>query len=156
MLRKIVGPAAFTGALALLLAQLFRPARENPTSDPGASFEALVNPPGEVWASLQRACNDCHSNHTEWPWYSNVAPVSWLVARDVRVARSRLNLSEWIQYGPRMSQSRISDMCEEVATGGMPPWYFTAIHPQAQPSLGERTSLCGLRSARPIGDHNLE
>jgi Haem-binding domain len=144
MLRNTIWAAAFLGVAALLVAQLFRPARENPASDPAASFEAILSPPGEVQAAMQRACGDCHSNHTVWPWYSHVAPVSWLVARDVNGARARLNLSAWNRYGPASSRSRIADMCEEASAREMPPWYFTLAHPQAKLSEREVTLLCAL------------
>src|SRR5579871_6163902 len=93
---KIAGGIVF---FAVIVMQLFRPTRTNPTSDPGASFEAIVKPPPQVASSLKRACNDCHSNQTVWPWYSNIAPASWLVVKDVNEGRARLNFSNWPQSG---------------------------------------------------------
>ncbi len=62
-------------------------------SNPPVEFE--VEAPADVHAILERACYDCHSNRTRWPWYSSVAPVSWLVARDVRRGRKELNFTDW-------------------------------------------------------------
>ena len=85
---------------ALVVMQFFRPERANPSTDASASFEAVAKPSPEVVASLKRACYDCHSNQTVWPWYSNVAPVSWLIANDVKEGRAHLNFSEWTRPGP--------------------------------------------------------
>ena len=67
-----------------------------------------------------RACFDCHSNETVWPWYSHVAPMSWLVQRDVDVGRRKLNYSEW--DGP---QKEARESAKEVRKGKMPPWYYS-------------------------------
>jgi hypothetical protein len=83
-----------------------------------------------------RACFDCHSNETTWPWYSNIAPVSWLVQRDVDQGRRRFNLSDWGQRswdGDRMA--------EAVSEGEMPPWFYLPLHPQARLSDGEKQAL---------------
>jgi len=82
------------GAL-LLGMQLYRPERTNPVSDPALSFQEVEKPPAELTALLNRACMNCHSHQTAWPWYSNVAPASWLVASDVAEGREHLNFSEW-------------------------------------------------------------
>lgn len=66
-----------------------------------------------------RACFDCHSNETVWPWYSNLAPVSWLVQRDVKKGRRELNFSEWDK-----SQKEARESAKEVRKGKMPPWYY--------------------------------
>ena len=78
-------------------------------------------------ALAQRACFDCHSNETVWPWYSNIAPVSWLVQNDVIEGRQKLNFSNW--SGQRIELDEIS----EVILGGyMPPASFASMHPQAK------------------------
>ncbi len=88
-----------------------------------------------------RACFDCHSNLTQWPWDSNVAPSSWLVQRDVNEGRSILNFSEW-----NRPQVDVQEIYEVVAGGGMPPWYYKLMHPRARLSAAERQQLLeGLR-----------
>ena len=72
------------------------------------------------------ACFDCHSNETEWPWYTNIAPVSWLTQRDVEQGRDELNFSEW-----NLDQEG-DDAAETVRDGSMPPWQYTLIHPEAR------------------------
>lgn len=74
----------------------------------------------------QRACFDCHSNETVWPWYSNIAPVSWLVYRDAVEGRRRLNFSEW-SYSSR----RANEASEVVLEGRMPPFQYLLIHKNA-------------------------
>ena len=75
--------------------QFVRPARTNPPTDPTATLLTRVHVPADVGAILERACRDCHSNDTKWPWYSNVAPVSWFVINHGNHGRSHFNYSEW-------------------------------------------------------------
>ena len=72
------------------------------------------------------ACFDCHSNESVWPWYSNIAPISWLVYRDVVVGRQRLNFSEWSSH----PQSP-GEIIEKINEGEMPPFQYTIIHKNA-------------------------
>ena len=83
------------------------------------------------------ACYDCHSNRTEWPWYSYVAPVSWLIVRDVRAGREALNLSTW----QREDEGEAEDLVEVVLNEEMPPWYYGIGHPGARLSESERLAL---------------
>jgi mono/diheme cytochrome c family protein len=82
----------------------------------------------------QKACFDCHSNETIWPWYSNIAPMSWLVQRDVDVARSRMNFSDW----GRISVE-VGEIIEIVSEGEMPPFQYLLMHPGARLSEQEKT-----------------
>jgi len=84
----------------------------------------------------QRACFDCHSNETIWPWYSRVIPFSWLIRHDVIDGRRRLNFSEW---GSQRRETR--EMGEKVVEGEMPPFYYVMIHPTAKLSQTEQTAL---------------
>ncbi len=85
-----------------------------------------------------RACFDCHSNQTVWPWYSNLAPVSWLVQRDVQVGRRKVNFSEWDRH-----QEEAGESAKTVQDGSMPPWYY----PWGRLSSDERSALIrGLRA----------
>ncbi|MGC9969627.1 MAG: heme-binding domain-containing protein [Bryobacteraceae bacterium] len=142
MRRKWVKIALFLVVAILGAAQFFPPQRTNPPSDPSASFEALAKPSPELAAIVERACRDCHSNRTVWPWYSRVAPVSWLVAGDVREGRENLNFSEWNLLTPEMSRSRMRKVCEEVKSGDMPPWSYTLVHSRAKLSGADVQALC--------------
>jgi hypothetical protein len=146
-MRKMpVVPAASAVAVIFLGMQFYRPPRTNPPSDPAARFDAVVSPPSHVSAAVRRGCAECHSNETSWPWYTHIAPASWLASMDVTEGRARLNLSEWRLFGPSMSQSRLAEMCSEVRAGRMPPVYFRAAHPKARLNAGETAALCSLRS----------
>ncbi len=88
-----------------------------------------------------RACYDCHSNETVWPWYSNVAPVSWLVARDVAEGREKLNFSQW------GSAEEADDVVETIQEGEMPPVYFEWMHVSARLTDAEtRQLIAGLQT----------
>jgi len=82
-----------------------------------------------------RACFDCHSNESKWPWYSNVAPVSWLVQHDVEEGRHKLNFSEW---GPG---SEGHEAAETVREGSMPPPVYMLTHPDARLTDAETAAL---------------
>ena len=92
----------------------------------------------------QRACFDCHSNETTWPWYSNVAPISWLIQHDVDEGRRRLNFSVWTGSG-----RGLREVGEVITRGSMPPFYYSLIHPNAGLSSAEKQQLIqGLQSLR--------
>lgn len=101
--------------------------------------EAMENPPEqppwpeppEVAAIMQRACYDCHSNEVRWPWYSRVAPASWLVARDVIEGRKSLNLSEW-PTDEEERQFERENIRDVIVDGTMPLWFYLPLHPEAR------------------------
>ena len=104
-----------------------------------------INPPVQAeppWDStatrevFYRACGDCHSNQTTWPWYSRVAPVSWLIASDVAEGRGRLNVSEW-----NRRQRAADEATEAVVEGEMPLPIYLIMHPNARLSTEERQTL---------------
>ena len=84
-----------------------------------------------------RACFDCHSNLTTWRWYSNVAPVSWLVQRDVSGGRGQFNFSEWNK--PQDVSS--GDLADSIRGGSMPPWFYALVHSNARLDSKEKTAL---------------
>jgi hypothetical protein len=90
-----------------------------------------------------RACFDCHSNETVWPWYTNVAPISWLVENDVQEGRSRLNFSEW-----NRGEHEIQEISGLIHSGEMPPFYYLIQHAEARLSDTEKETLInGLMAA---------
>jgi len=125
-----------------LVAQFFQPARENPASESSDSFEVVAKPSPQVRGIIERACQDCHSNRTVWPWYSRVAPASWLVADDVSEARQHLNLSEWGRITPERRLQALGDICREVNSGDMPLWQYRLLHRSARLARGDTDTLC--------------
>ncbi len=108
-------------------------------SNPPVEGEIAAAP--DVRAILKRACYDCHSHETAWPLYSAVAPVSWVVAHDVREGRAGLNFSAWNRVPAGRRAGRIGKICEELAERDMPPWYYPVIHRDARLSTGDREQL---------------
>lgn len=87
---------------------------------------------------LKTSCYNCHSHETEYPWYSHVAPTSWLIAHDVREAREELNFSTWSDYDLRKMLSKLEDIATEVGEGHMPMPIYTVMHPSARLSDEQR------------------
>lgn len=92
----------------------------------------------DVAALLKSSCYSCHSNETNYPWYSYVAPVSWLVAHDVRTGRDELNFSLWFDYDQRRMIRKLDDIATEVGEGHMPMPIYTLMHPSAKLSDEQR------------------
>jgi len=91
-----------------------------------------VNPPENISVILKTSCYDCHSNETVWPWYSNIAPVSFLIANDVNEGREHLNFSEWDKYDAKRRSKKMDDVSELVEKGVMPLSIYTFIHSDAK------------------------
>lgn len=106
-------------------------AHANPPVTRAAAFG-----PGAGLDIARGACFDCHSNESTWPWYSNVAPMSWLIQRDVDEGRNHLNFSEWDQ-----PQEKADDLVKVVQEGEMPPFTYTLLHPDARLTDDERATL---------------
>jgi hypothetical protein len=134
-------------ALALLalflIAQFVQPKQTNPPVVPSRSLEAHVQVPPDVSPVLKRACGDCHSSETVWPWYSHVAPVSWMVADDVNVGRSHINFQDWeAQENPKEATEHLALICKEVRDKGMPPFSYRMIHKESRLSEKEIDAIC--------------
>jgi mono/diheme cytochrome c family protein len=129
--KRNVGIVVLVLIVLFILIQLIPVHKTNPP---------VVNEP--IWDSAQTralakdACFDCHSNETIWPWYSKIAPSSWLLVRDVDEGRRHLNFSEWGQH-----EAEIGEITRVINEGEMPPWYFRLIHPKARLSDSEKQTL---------------
>ena len=135
MNKKLVRRTLLVLAAALVLAQVVPVDR---SVSPGAGEVAA---PPEVRAILKRACYDCHSNETVWPWYGRVAPVSWLLERDVREGRREVNFSTFLQYSEKRRQRKWMEIPTQLEKGEMPPWFYTAVHPEARLTEADRQAL---------------
>lgn len=122
------------GAIALLaLIQLAPYGRAH--DDPTPTREVRL-PDAETQKLFDGACADCHSDHTSWPLYSNVAPVSWLVQNDVNGGRRAMNLSEWDKRHPELAEIR-----RVIVGGGMPSLQYKVVHGRSRLSSTERHRL---------------
>jgi hypothetical protein len=124
------GLAVVVGGLLVIQLVPYGLDHENPPVVAEPSWDSV-----QTRALAVRACFDCHSNETVWPWYSNVAPMSWVVQRDVDEGREELNYSEWNGH------QEGEESAESVVEGWMPPGFYRLIHPQARLTDAELTLL---------------
>ena len=143
-----------------LIAQFVQPKRTNPPVVPSRSLEAHVQVPQDVLQILKRACGDCHSSETVWPWYSHVAPVSWLVTDDVNVGRSHINFQDWeAQENPREAAEHLGLICKEVREKGMPPFTYRMVHKESRLSEKDTDTICSWSQSfnmtpETVGEHH--
>lgn len=147
LVRKILKWTAITLAVIFVALQFIRPARTNPPVDESRIIQAHTRVTPEVAAILDRSCNDCHSHQTRWPWYTNVAPVSWFVVNHVNVGRREMNFSDWAQYDPEHQKGLLKDICQEVKSGAMPMSSYLRLHSEAKLSTEDVKLLCDWASA---------
>lgn len=138
---RIVKRIVLGVAVLFLGAQVVRPGKTNPGIEPARTIEAHTQVTPEIAELFNRACNDCHSNKTVWPWYSNVAPVSWFVIDHVNHGRRHLNFSDWAHYDSRQADELLGSIAKEVRQGSMPLESYTLLHPEAKLSQDERSLL---------------
>jgi hypothetical protein len=128
--------------VAVVLIQLYRPARTNPPIDPKQELAAVMSVDPAVHAVLDRSCNDCHSHRTVWPAYSQVAPISWGVASDVKDGRRHMNLSEWGTYPVYKQKDLLDKACKLVTQHDMPHFTYNLVHRDAALNQSELDALC--------------
>ena len=127
----------------LVVIQIFQPARSNPIAVPSRSLIAHVRVPEDVYSALIRSCGDCHSNQTRWPWYSRVAPLSWVITDDVNEGRRHMNFDDWeAAEDPKQATDRLVGICEEITKKGMPPFSYRLVHAGTQLKTQEIASIC--------------
>lgn len=128
--------------IALVIAQFIPIDRSNPQTPESQSIYAKEKMPSTVRAVFGNSCSNCHSNETVWPWYSHVAPVSWMIASDVHEARRKMNFSEWGQYPASKREDKLEEICEQVTNGDMPDPKYLLIHRAARLGSAERDAVC--------------
>ncbi len=118
-------------AIVLVLIQFIPVNRSNPP------VTGEIDAPPDVMAFLRTSCYDCHSHETVWPWYSKVAPVSWLVAYDVNHGREYVNFSTWQDLPSGKQNHAMEEILEEIEEGKMPLKKYTLLHPDTKPTADE-------------------
>ena len=131
-----------TGFAVFVVAQFIPMTKANHPVDPAQAIFTRMTVPPEVTGILTRACQDCHSNQTVWPWYSQIAPASWLIVHDVTEGRGELNFSEWGRYTARRQDRKLKEICEQVERDKMPMAIYTYLHPQAKLTASDRKATC--------------
>lgn len=127
--------------LFLIIAQFFKIDRSVPEVSSQLDFTAITSPPQEVIIMLKDACYDCHSYETKYPWYFDVAPVSWYLKGHIRNGRKKLNFSTWGTQDPSEQRHNVEDCIEVVQENRMPLKSYTWTHSGAKLSQNQRTSL---------------
>ena len=151
-MRRRLKQAAVVAVLVFASAQLVRPERANPATDPGRTIQAHVGAASGLPAVLDRSCRDCHSNATVWPWYTQIAPLSWLMAYGVKQGRKAVNFSEWAAYPPELQRAMLVASCQDVSAGKMPGPY-TLLHPETRLSAQDIDTICAApRQAEASGE----
>jgi mono/diheme cytochrome c family protein len=120
-------------------------------ANPAATKEPSWDSP-QTRRLFMNACGDCHSNATKWPWYTNIAPVSWLTQRDVDSGRASFDVSNW----DRPQDVSAGDMADAIRGGGMPPWFYKPLHSASDLSSADQERLIAglartLSASPPIG-----
>lgn len=117
--------------LILILIQFIRVDQTNPVVNLQEDFISLTNPPENISAILKTSCYDCHSHETEYPWYTNIAPVSFFLANHIKDGRKHLNFSTWGQYTDKKKSHKLKEFVEMVEENEMPMFSYTLIHRNA-------------------------
>lgn len=140
-MRRRLTQTAVAFVVILALAQLVRPGRTNPPIDPSRTIQAQAGMNG-LGAVLDRSCGDCHSNATAWSsWYTQVAPLSWLMAHEVAAGRQAVNFSEWAAYTPEQRRTLLAGSCDDAKSGKMPgPYPF--FKPDTRLSAQDIQTIC--------------
>jgi hypothetical protein len=128
--------------VALGAAQFIRPARTNVLTDPGRNIAASPGASSQLVSVLGRGCGDCHSNVVESRWYTQTAPVSWIMARAAREGRAVVNFSEWARYSTAQQRALLAASCQDARTGKMPMSIYTTLHPEARLSPQDVQTIC--------------
>jgi Haem-binding domain len=131
-MRKWIKRVGVAFIVALIAVQFVPVNRTNPPVEGKPVMSAELEP------VVRRACYDCHSNETRWPWYTGIAPISFLIERDVQEGRRELNFSTWDRYDERRKARKLNEIVKEVERGTMPPWYYVPVHPDARLSPAEQ------------------
>ena len=132
-MKKIIKKILFIGLIIFLLMQLYQPARnESFEQDITANFTKVYNVPKNVEAIVRTSCYDCHSNNTNYPWYSNVQPVGFFMEHHIKEAKEDLNFDEWGKYSKRKQENKLDRIVKQIKSDEMPLASYTLIHKNAR------------------------
>ena len=132
-MKKIIKKILFIGLIIFLLMQLYQPARnESFEQDITANFTKVYKVPKNVEAIVRTSCYDCHSNNTNYPWYSNVQPVGFFMEHHIKEAKEDLNFDEWGKYSKRKQENKLDRIVKQIKSDEMPLASYTLIHKNAR------------------------
>jgi len=135
---KILLPVLF---IIIIIIQFFQPAKNISAAHSPTDISVVYNEPDDVRAILNKACNDCHSNNTRYPWYNNIQPVAWWLDDHVQEGKHELNFNEIGSYPLRRQYNKFKEIINEVKEGDMPLSSYTLIHADARLTDKEKKTL---------------
>ena len=125
----------------LVIIQFIRPTRNESTTPSPNDISGHFAVPADVQAILKRSCNDCHSNNTVYPWYTNVQPIGWWLQNHVNEGKRELNFSEFSTYTPKRQSHKMEEVAEQVKKGEMPLDSYLWVHTEAKLSDADKQLL---------------
>jgi hypothetical protein len=129
-------------AIAVFITIQFIPSgKKNPPIDQSKEFVNILNPPEHIRQILENSCYDCHSHETEYPWYSYVAPASWIIKEHVNNGRRHLNFSVWSDYKESKKDVKLEECIEMIRTGEMPMQGYVLFHQNAEIDPSQKEEL---------------
>lgn len=125
----------------LVLIQFYRPEKNISSEITTTDFLVTTKASEDIVSIFKTSCYDCHSNNTSYPWYAEVAPVSWWIAHHIDEAKEELNFSEWSTFSEKRISKKLKEMVEELEEKEMPLKTYLPLHPEAKLSDQQRTEL---------------
>ncbi len=129
---KLLKKIAWVLLISFIVMQFIRPEKNTASADHASYFEQETNPPDEVLVVLKNTCYDCHSDNTVYPWYNNIAPVSYWLADHVDHGKGHLNFSAWESYETDKKDHKLEEVIEEVKKENMPLKEYKWTHEDAR------------------------
>lgn len=127
--------------VVLIIIQFFHPKKNLSTEKSPDNISAVYHVPANVESILNKACNDCHSNDTRYPWYNNIQPVAWWLDNHISEGKRELNFDEFKTYRPARQYNKLKEVVEQVKEGEMPLGSYTIIHTDAKLTDQEKSTL---------------
>src|SRR5689334_4017603 len=127
--------------IILIGIQFIRPAKNQSNDLLASNISHVYTVPEDVSVILKKACNDCHSNNTVYPWYAQVQPVGWWLNNHIEEGKGHLNFDEFGAYPISRQYKKMDDVIDEVKNGDMPIWSYTLIHTNAKLTDEEKQTL---------------
>lgn len=140
-MKKFLKYLLYFGLVVLVVIQFFRPKANASAVDANHQITAAFVVPDQVQTILKKACNDCHSNNTVYPWYSKIQPVAWWLDEHVNDGKKHINFDEYASYKLRRQYHKFEEIIEQVESNEMPLSSYTLIHSEAKLTASEKAIL---------------
>lgn len=127
--------------VVVVVMQLYRPHKNDKEEEVADDFLELTNAPEDIAVLFKNSCYDCHSNHTNYEWYDNIAPISWWIDNTVAKGKVAINFSEWEHTAPQKRLSFLSASVFDIKTDKMPTALYIKMHPSAKLSIEDKETI---------------